>query len=114
MSEQSKKNDGAFIIPINLRYYWDLNLIPVPNEFKEPINRCALVDSESGKEIDAINFDATWLIPIFQTRSQIGMREFAIKLKEVTDKHNIEITPRELMPADKRIKETKHVGKKRF
>jgi len=107
-------NDGKFIIPVNLRYYWDLSLIPTPNKFEEPINRCALVDSETKQEIDCIAFDATWLIPIFQCRSKIGMKEFADKLKEVTDKHNIEITPREQMPADKRIKETKHIGKRRF
>jgi hypothetical protein len=107
-------NDGKFIIYINSKYYWDLNLVPVPNEFEEPINRCALVDSETQQEVDCVAFDATWLLPIFQTRSQSGMKELATKLKEVTDKHKIEITPRDKMPEDKRIKETKHIGKKRF
>jgi hypothetical protein len=106
-------NDGKFLIYINQRYYWDLNLIPEMNEFDEPVNRCALVDSESKEEIDAIDFDATWLVPIFQCRSQIGMKELATKLKEVTDKHKIQMTPRTQMPQDKRIKETKHVGKVR-
>lgn len=105
-------NEGKFIIPINLRYYWDLNLIPVPNECDEPINRCALIDSETQQEIDAINFDATWLVPIFQCRSQIGIKDLANKLKEITDKHGIEITPRDKMPQDKRIKETQKVVKR--
>jgi hypothetical protein len=107
-------NDGKFIIPVNLRYYWDLALVPIKNEFDEDINRCALVDSETKQEVDCIAFDSLWLIPIFQTRSQIGMKEFATKLKEVTDKHNIEITPRDKMPENKRVKITKHVEKRKF
>jgi hypothetical protein len=105
-------NDGKFIIYINQRYYWDLNLIPVPNEFEEPINRCALVDSETKEEIDAVNFDAEWLLPIFSARSMIGMKELAAKLKEITDKHKIEITPRSQMPQDKRIKTTEKIEKR--
>jgi hypothetical protein len=101
-----------FTIWISERYYWNLDLVPVPNEFEEPINRCALVDSETKQEIDAINFDSTWLIPIFQCRSQIGMKELALKLKEITDKHKIEITPSSKMPLDKRIKETEKIVKR--
>lgn len=102
-------NDGKFLIYINQRYYWDLSLIPVPNECEEPINRCALVDSETQQEIDAINFDSLWLVPIFQTRSKVGMRDLAERLKVITDKHGIVTTPRTEMPNDKRIKETKKV-----
>jgi len=108
------KNDGAFIIYISERYYWSLDLVPVPNECEEPINRCALVDSETKQEVDCVAFDAEWLLPIFSSRSMIGMKELAIKLKEITDKRGIVITPRQEMPQDKRIKETKHVEKKRF
>lgn len=108
------RNDGKFIIYVNTRYYWDLDLIPIPNEYEEPINRCALIDSETKQEIDAINFDSTWLIPIFQCRSQIGMKELATKLKEITDKRGIITTSRNEMPQDKKIKETKHIGRKRF
>jgi hypothetical protein len=106
------KNDGAFIVYINQKHYWSLDLVPVPNECDEPICRCALVDSESQQEIDAINFDAEWLLPIFSSCSQIGMKEFAAKLKEVTDSHKIEITPRSQMPQDKRIKTTEKVVKR--
>ena len=107
-------NDGAFIIYISERYYWNLSLVPTKNEFDEDINRCALVDSETKQEVDCVAFDATWLIPIFQTRSMIGMKELAAKLKEVTDKHKIEITPSSQMPKDKKAQEVKHIGKKRF
>lgn len=106
------KNDGAFIVYINQKHYWSLDLVPVPNECEEPICRCALVDSESQTEIDAINFDAEWLLPIFSSKSMVGMKEFAAKLKDVTDKHNIEITPRDKMPQDKRIKTTEKVVKR--
>ena len=114
MSEQPIKNDGHFPpIWISERYYFDLNLVPQPNECNEPINRCALIDSENKEEVTAINFDSQWLIPIFQCRSQIGLKEFYAKLKEVANKNNIEITPRDKMPENKRIKETKHIGKSR-
>ena len=105
-------NDGAFVIYISERYYWNLELVPTKNEFDEDINRCALVDSETKQEVDCIAFDSMWLIPIFQTRSAIGMKEFAAKLKEVTDKHNIAITPRDKMPQDKRIKTTEKIVKR--
>jgi hypothetical protein len=104
--------NGDFVIYISERYYWNLSLVPTKNEFDEDINRCALVDSENKKEIDAINFDAEWLLPIFSSRSMIGMKELAAKLKEVTDKNNIEITPRDKMPQDKRVKETQKVVKR--
>jgi hypothetical protein len=108
------KNDGAFIVYINQRYYWSLDLVPVSNECEESICRCALVDSDFKQEIDAINFDAEWLLPIFSSRSMIGMKEFAAKLKEVTDKHALVITPKDKMPQDKRIKETKHIEKRKI
>jgi len=102
-----------FTIWVNEDVYWDLDLVPTQNECEEFINRCALIDTKTQKEIEAINFDSEWLIPIFQTRSQIGMKEIAIKLKEVTDKRGIVITPRTEMPTNKRIKETRHIGKER-
>jgi hypothetical protein len=37
-------NDGKFIIYVNPRYYWNLDLVPVKNEFDEPVNRCSLID----------------------------------------------------------------------
>ena len=104
------KND--FTIWVNEDVYWCLDLIPSPNECEEPINRCALIDTKTQQEIEAINFDSTWLIPIFQTRSMIGMKELASKLKEITDKRGIVITPRDQMPQDKKIKETKKVVKR--
>jgi hypothetical protein len=113
MEEQKPlKNDGKFLVYINQRYYWDLNLTPSPNEFQEPINRCALVDSETKQEIDAINFDAEWFLPIFINKDNQRMKELGKQLKDITDKHKIVMTPRELMN-DKRRKETKHIGKAR-
>jgi len=103
--------NGEFIIWVNKSVYWSLDLNPISNECEEPVNRCALIDSESKQEIEAIYFDATWLIPIFQTRSQIGMKELASKLKEITDKLGIEMSPSSQMPEDKRIKETKKIAK---
>ena len=107
-----KSHFGA--IWVSERYYFDLTLVPTKNEFDEDINRCALVDSETMQEIDCIAFDSMWLIPIFQTRSKLGLKEFHAKLKEVTDKHGIVITPRDEMPKDKKAQEVKHIGKKRF
>ena len=102
-------NEGKFHIHVNTRHYWELSLVPTPNEHEEPVCRCALIDSQTAKEIEAINFDTLYLLPIFQTRSQIGMKELATKLKEITDSKGIETTPRTEMPKDKRIKETKKV-----
>ena len=41
-----------------------------------------------------------------------GMKDFAKKLKVITDNHGIIITPRNEMPQDKRIKETKKIVKR--
>lgn len=106
--------NGEFIIWVNKEIYWCLSLIPFKNEFNEFCNRCALINSTTGKEIEAINFDSEWLLPIFSSRSMIGMKEFSGKLKNILDKHGIQITPAHQMPEDKRIKETKHIGKRRF
>jgi hypothetical protein len=116
MSEQEKpiKNDGKFLIYVNPRYYWSLDIVPSMNEADEPINRCALIDSEKGVELDAIMFDSEWLLPIFSARSMIGMKELGQQLKTVTDKHGIVVKPRDEMPKDKKAQEVKHIGKKRF
>jgi hypothetical protein len=53
-------------------------------------------------------------LPIFNTRSQIGIKVFASKLKEITDEKGIITSPKEQMPQDKRRKETKHIAKRRF
>ena len=98
-----------FLIWLNDKVYWQLDLVPTLNPYDEPVNRCALVDSESGKELHAILFDATWFVPIFQTRSQIGMKELATKLKEITDVLGIRVTPRSEMPEDKVAKPVEHV-----
>jgi hypothetical protein len=105
--------NGEFLIWVNADVYWSLNLTPEQNEADEFINRCALIDSKTQQEIEAINFDSTWLIPIFQCKSQLGMKELATKLKEITDKRGIIMTPRTDMPQDKRIKETKKAGQAR-
>ena len=108
------ENDGKFLIYVNETHYWDLNLIPEKNECDEDCNRCALIDSEKQVEVDAVMFDSEWLLPIFSARSMVGMKQLATKLKEVTDKHGIVITPRDEMPKDKKAQEVKHIGKKRF
>jgi len=101
-----------FTIWVNEDVYWCLDLVPIQNECEEFVNRCALIDSKTQQEIEAINFDSSWLVPIFQTRSQIGMKELAFKLREITDKQGIVITPRHEMPQDKRIKETQKLVKR--
>ena len=108
------EQDGKFLIYVDETRYWSLELIPTKNEFDEDCNRCALIDSEKQIEVDAVMFDAEWLVPIFQTRSMIGMKQLATKLKEITDKHGIIVKPRDEMPKDKKAQEVKHVGKKRF
>jgi hypothetical protein len=103
---------GEFTIWVNKETYWLLTLIPVKNEFDEWCNRCALINSVTGQEIEALNFDSEWLVPIFQTRSMLGMKDLAKKLKEITDKHKIEMIPSSEMPEEKRIKETQKVVKR--
>jgi len=110
--EQQAKNDGKFLIYVNPRYYWSLDIVPSMNEADEPINRCALIDSDTKEEVTAINFDSQWLVPIFQTRSMVGMKELASKLKAITDVFKIEITPRSQMPEDKVAKPIEKVVKK--
>ena len=106
--------NGEFLIYVDLKHYWKLDLIPTKNECDEDCNRCALIDSEKGVELDAIMFDSEWLLPIFSTRSMIGMKELAQQLKTITDKHGIVVKPRDEMPKDKKAQEVKHIGKKRF
>jgi hypothetical protein len=105
---------SIFTIWVNEDVYWALDLTPTKNECDEFVNRCALIDTKTQQEIEALNFDSEWLIPIFQTRSMVGMKELATKLGEVIKKRGIVITPKEKMPIDKRIKETKHIEKRRF
>ena len=106
------EKDGKFLIYVNPRHYWSLDIVPSMNEADEPINRCALIDSETKEEVTALNFDATWLVPIFQTRSMVGMKELAAKLKAVADVFKIETTPRSQMPEDKVAKPVEKVVKK--
>jgi len=108
------EQDGKFLIYVDETRYWLLELIPTKNEFDEDCNRCALIDSEKGVELDAIMFDSEWLLPIFSARSMIGMKELALRLKTITDKHGIVVKPRDEMPKDKKAQEVKHIGKKRF
>jgi len=112
--EDSLNKNNQIVIFIDTRYYWDLNLIPVKNEFDEYCNRCALVDSETKQELDAVMFDSEWLIPIIQTKSKIGGKELALQLKTITDKHGIVVKRSAEMPKDKKAQEVKHIGKKRF
>lgn len=106
------EKDGQFLIYVNPRYYWSLELVPSMNEVDEPINRCALIDSETKEEVTALNFDSQWLVPIFQTRSMIGMKELAAKLKVITDILKIETTPSSQMPNDKKAKPVEKLIKK--
>ena len=108
------EQDGKFLIYVDETRYWSLELIPTKNEFDEDCNRCALIDSEKGVEVDAVMFDSEWLLPIFSARSMIGMKELAQQLKTITDKHGIVVKPRDEMPKDKKAQEVKHIGKKRF
>lgn len=106
------EKDGQFLIYVNPRYYWSLDIVPTVNDADEPINRCALIDSETKEEVTALNFDATWLVPIFQTRSMIGMKELAAKLKAITDVFKIETTSRSEMPKDKKAQPVEKVVKR--
>ena len=103
---------SIFTIWVNEDVYWALDLTPEKNEFDEFVNRCALIDTKTQQEIEALNFDSEWLVPIFQTRSMVGMVELANKLGEVIKKRGITITPREQMPIDKKRKETQKIVKR--
>lgn len=104
-------SNGDFVIWVTQSIYWSLTLIPEKNECDEYVNRCALVDSTTGKELEAIYFDALWLVPIFQQKSQVGLKQLAEKLKEITDKRGIQMISRTKMPENKRIKKTQKVVK---
>jgi hypothetical protein len=106
------EKDSTILIWINDTMYWELDLVPIMNEFQEQVNRCALVDSSAQKELHAVCFDSTHFIPIFKSRSKEGMKELASKLKEITDTLGIRVTPRSQMPEDKVAKPVEKVVKK--
>jgi len=108
----SKSN---FTIWLNHRHYWVIDLIPIQNEFGESINRCALVDSELKKEIEALNFSSEWLLPIFKNKDNEGLKKIGLQLKEISDKNGINMISKAAMPEDKRIKRLKgKLNEKKF
>lgn len=115
MSEQEQpiKNDGKFLIWVNPRYYWELDLLPVKSpEVKEEeyVNICTLIDSETAKAIETMAFASTFFVPVFQTRNMEGFKQIGITLHEITKKHNIEIVETDKMPQDKVRKDVKKIN----
>jgi hypothetical protein len=106
--------DSNFIIWVSQTHYWQLDLVPIKNDKDVYINNCTLVNSETKEAIDTIAFKSDYFIPIFQTRSQLGIKEIGKTLLEISKKHNLEMIPSSQMPQDKRKKETKKVSQRRF
>ena len=49
---------SIFTIWVNEDVYWALDLTPSKNECDEFVNRCALIDTKTQQEIEALNFDS--------------------------------------------------------
>jgi len=112
MSEQEKpiKNDGKFLVWVNARYYWELDLLPVKSpevEQEEYVNICTLIDSETATALETIAFASTFFVPVFQTRNMEGFKQIGLSLHEITKKHNLEIVETDKMPQDKVRKDVK-------
>lgn len=112
MSEQEKpiKNDGKFLVWINKRHYFELDLLPVKSpEVKEEeyVNICTLIDSETATAIDTIAFASTFFVPVFQTKNMEGFKQIGLTLHEIAKKHNLEIVETDKMPQDKVRKDIK-------
>jgi hypothetical protein len=112
MADQEKPimNDGKFLVWVNERYYWELNLLPVKSEEvkeEEYVNICTLVDSETATAIETMAFASTFFVPIFQTRNMDGLKQIGEVLHELSKKHNLEIVETDKMPKDKVRKDIK-------
>ena len=112
MSEQENpiKNDGKFLVWVNARYYWELDLLPVKSpevEQEEYVNICTLIDSETATALETIAFASTFFVPVFQTRNMEGFKQIGLSLHEITKKHNLEIVETDKMPQDKVRKDIK-------
>jgi hypothetical protein len=115
MSEQEQpiKNDGKFLVWVNERYYWELDLLPVKSEEvkeEEYVNICTLVDSETATALETVAFASTFFVPVFQTRSMEGLKQIGLTLHEIVKKHNLEIVETDKMPQDKVRKDVKKVN----
>lgn len=114
MSEQEKplSNDGKFLVWINNRYYFQLDLQPVKSEEvkeEEFVNLCTLVDSETATAIETIAFSSNFFVPVFQNRDMEGFKQIGLTLHEIAKKHNLEIVETDQMPKDKIHQDVKKV-----
>jgi hypothetical protein len=112
MDNQEKPimNDGKFLVWINPRHYWELDLLPVKSpevKDEEYVNICTLIDSEIGTALDTIAFASTFFVPVFQTRNMEGFKQIGLTLHEIAKKHNLEIVETDKMPKDKVRKDIK-------
>lgn len=118
--EQNKlelKNDGKFLVWVNERYYFELDLQPIQSpEVKEEdyVNVCTLVDSETCKALETIAFASNFFIPVFQNKDMQGFMQIGNALHEIAKKHNLEIVETDKMPKDKVRKDIKKISKKRI
>ncbi len=115
MSEQEKPimNDGKFLVWVNERYYWQLDLLPVKSEEvkeEEYVNICTLIDSETAKALDTIAFASTFFVPVFQTKNMEGFKQIGLTLHEITKKHGLEIVETDKMPKDKVRQDVKKIN----
>lgn len=113
MEEQKRiKNDGKFLVWINERYYFELDLQPIQTpEVKEEeyVNVCTLVDSETATAIETIAFSSNFFIPVFKNADMEGFKQIGLTLHEIAKKHNIEVVETDKMPQDKVRKDIKKV-----
>jgi len=115
--EKPMMNDGKFLVWINPRFYFELDLLPVKSpevQEEEYVNICTLIDSETAKAIDTIAFASTFFVPVFQTRNMEGLKQIGLTLHEIAKKHKIEVVETDKMPQDKVRKDIKKVSERRF
>lgn len=105
MEEQKPiKNDGKFLVWVNERYYFELDLQPIQSpEVKEEeyVNVCTLVDSETAKAVETIAFSSKFFVPVFQNKDMEGFKQIGLTLHEIAKKHNLEVIETDKMPKDK-------------
>lgn len=105
--------DNNFIIYINPRFYWQIDLQPVETEKDTYVNYVSLIDSESQKCLETLAYKSDYLIPVLKSKNNAEFKKIGENLRDISIKHGIQMIKGEEMPQDKRRKELKPIGKKR-
>jgi len=90
------------IVWLNLRYYFQLDLVPVLNDKSEYVNNCTLVDTTEKKSIETIAFRSDVIIPILRNKDTTSFKKIGECLREVAAKHGIYAIKSESLPKGKK------------